>query len=373
MRKYLYCILISVFFYLSSSSQFTKESEDLLYAKIDSLKKAAPKLNGKAKVDCLNTIVDQYQIMDEDNQMQIDSAGPYATQSFNEAKRIGYKRGLGYAYLKMTYLRLLGAVNYKRKNPEPEPGSFELIQEQIDQAMQIAGAINDNVMAGSAYAFKAWLEQLKGDDKPNINILNKGINLIEDNSAKQPKGQYREMEYTHCIQCTGEEFRLGELHSWLSGWQTNESEKIESLKKALVYYKKSEADLAVINTYTAIISTLFTANKIDKGIEILKQADDYIQTNKNVNSKLSLYLKLSAFFWGLGDFENGLEYSRRSVKIVENLEKNANESNKKNINWGQVYFWMGRFYRLADDYVTALKFFFMKAQASSTNAVCDVN
>ena len=267
MRKYIFCTLISAFFYLSSYSQFTKESEDFLYAKIDSLKKAASKLNGKTKVDCLNTIVDQYQIMDEDNQMQIDSAGPYAIQSLNEAKRIGYKRGLGYAYLKMSYLGLLRAVNYKRKNPEPEPGSFKLIQEQIDQAMRIAGEINDNVMAGSAYAFTAWLEQLKGHDDQHIKTLKQGISLIEDNFAKQPKGQYREMDYTHCIQCTGEEFRLGELYSWLSGSQTNESEKMESLKKAIIYYKKSEADPAVINTYIGMISTLFSADKIEKGIE----------------------------------------------------------------------------------------------------------
>ena len=357
MKKYLFLISFLLFFYASSFAQFSKEQETFLYAKIDSLKKAAPKLNGRAKVDCLNTIVDQYQIMDEDNQMQIDSAGPYAMQSLDEAKRIGYKRGLGYAYLKMSYLRLLRAVNYKRKNPEPEPGSFKLIQEQLDQAMQIAGDINDNIMAGSAYALTAWLEQLKGYDEQHINILKKGISLIENNLATQPKGQYSEMDYTHCIRCTGEEFRLGELYSGLSYSQTNESEKMESLKKAIIYYKKSEADPAVVNIYIGMISTLFTADKLDKGIEILKQADEYFQTKKNDSSKLALYLKLSAFFWGLGDFENGLEYSRRSVRIVENLEKDIKESNNKNIEWGQVYFWMGRFYRLADDYITALKFF----------------
>ena len=94
MKKYLFLISFLLFFYISSFAQFSKEQERFLYAKIDSLKKAAPKLNGRAKVDCLNTIVDQYQIMDEDNQMQIDSAGPYAMQSLDEAKRIGYKRGL---------------------------------------------------------------------------------------------------------------------------------------------------------------------------------------------------------------------------------------------------------------------------------------
>ena len=130
MRKKCFCILIPVFFSLLSHSQFTKESEAFLNAKIDSLKKVVLGLNGKAKVDCLNTIVDQYQIMDEDNQMQIDSAGPYARQAYVYANKIGYERGLGYACLKLSYIKLLWGQNHKDdiKNTDKYSDSLKSIE-----------------------------------------------------------------------------------------------------------------------------------------------------------------------------------------------------------------------------------------------------
>ena len=124
MRKYLFFTLLPVSIWTTSHSQFTKESESFLYAKIDSLKKAVSSLNGKDKVDCLNSIVDQYQIMDEDNQMQIDSAGPYARQAHNYAVEIGYKRGLGYACLKLGYINLVWATVHKNDKSNPTISPF---------------------------------------------------------------------------------------------------------------------------------------------------------------------------------------------------------------------------------------------------------
>src|SRR5436190_8111903 len=113
MRKYLITISLLVSFCLPSFSQTPREI--VLQKKMDSLKRVVPGLKGKAKVDCLNTIVDIYQILDDEDQMQVDSATPYAKQSLNEAKRIGYKRGLGYAYLKTSYCDILRAEIYITK------------------------------------------------------------------------------------------------------------------------------------------------------------------------------------------------------------------------------------------------------------------
>ena len=140
MKKHLFCTLFPVLFFLSSFSQFSKESETFLYAKIDRLKKSIPNLNGKAKVDCFNAIVDQYQIMDEDNQMQIDSAGPYARQAYVYAIKIGYERGLGYACLKQSYIKLLWGQNHKDdiKNTDKYADSLNSIQKLIAEGMQIS-------------------------------------------------------------------------------------------------------------------------------------------------------------------------------------------------------------------------------------------
>jgi len=216
MRKYWFCTLISVFFSLLSHSQFTKESEAFLNAKIDSLKKVVPGLNGKAKVDCLNTIVDQYQIMDEDNQMQIDSAGPYARQAYNNAIKIGYKRGLGYAYLKLSYINILwGQIHIDdAKYSVNFTDSLNSIEQQLNKGIKISTEINDLTMMGSAYALLGWVERLKGNKGQQITHLKKAISYIE-RQAIQPKNDYNEMNYSNCSECSGQEFRLAELYSWL--------------------------------------------------------------------------------------------------------------------------------------------------------------
>ena len=118
-----------------------------------------PSLKGSAKVDCQNAIVDIYQILDEDDQMQVDSASPYATLAFNGAKKIGYKRGMGYACLKMAYIGILeGIVN--NDDIIKAPGFIDKIENQINQAKQIGGELNDDAMTGSSYYLLSMLQNL---------------------------------------------------------------------------------------------------------------------------------------------------------------------------------------------------------------------
>ena len=55
----------------------------------------------------------------------------------------------------------------------------------------------------------------------------------------------------------------------------------------------------------------------------------------------------------LGDFENGLEYGKRSVQIAEDLLKLKDAGDADTLRLGQGYFRMGRFYTIAGDYETA--------------------
>jgi tetratricopeptide (TPR) repeat protein len=395
MRKYLFSLLIPVFFYFSSSAQFTKESEAFLYAKIDSLKKIVPTLKGNAKIDCLNTIVDQYQIMDEDNQMQIDSAGPFARQAYTHALNIGYKRGLGYASLKLSYINLLWGQIHKDDNKYKGiyTDSLNSAGKLIAQSIDISKQLNDFTMMGSAYYFLGWLEGLKGNKEKQLKYHKEAISFIERQTI-QPKNDYTEMNYTNCRDCSGQEFRLAELYSGLARLDSN---KNEALKKALLLYKKAEAYPAVSNTYSTLIymadysgkteeakglineaisyfkqigdlsqvgdfyrrlATLIgVKNDSEVGIEYFKKALFYFHEAGDEQGELSATTMMSASSFAIGDFENSLEFSKKSIQLVEKMIAAQGNKKIKNDEWGKAYYWMARIYSAAGgDFETALGF-----------------
>jgi len=139
MRKYL--MLISLIASVNASLFSQDSMEVVLHNKMDSFKRTVQGKTGKEKVDDLNRIVDLYEILDEDNQMQVDSATPYARQAISEAKRIGYKRGLGYANLKMSYCEWRRNGIYLQKNKKNDPGILVSLDEMLKQSTQIGEEI----------------------------------------------------------------------------------------------------------------------------------------------------------------------------------------------------------------------------------------
>jgi len=193
MRKNILTVLVCVFTcpYLFSQIGISRQRE--LQRKQDSLKAIVSNLNGIAKVDALNKIVDIYQYLDDDNQMQVDSATPYAVQSTIEAKKIGYRRGLGYSYLKQAYCEYLKALIYKDKNKIPDPNHLESLDQMTKQAMLIGEELNDEIMIASSYLSLGRIEKLKGKIEGTLDFYKKAIASIEKNSSSNQKYDYKEM------------------------------------------------------------------------------------------------------------------------------------------------------------------------------------
>ena len=323
---------------------------------INDLTVKLPSTSGKAKVDLLNTIVDLYQIWDDDNQMQVDQACPFATQAFNEAKKINYKRGLGYAILKLAYCELLRAGIHKAKNKFVETSSITTIEGQVSQSLKISKEIKDQVMTGSTYVLMGRLEGLKGNKEKHISYLKTGIEIIEKYAPLQSKKAYREQIYTgSCDSCDGYEFRLAELYSTLNFFQPNKSDDFEYTRKALSYYERSGAKTVMAIIYERIgQSTVFT--NLRASIQNFKLAASLAEQDKNEELEMRLNLKLCAMYWNSGDFENGLVYSKKSARLAEKLLKQKHTPGNKNQDLGLANYWMGRFYLIGGDYETAMWF-----------------
>jgi hypothetical protein len=313
MRKYLLCTLITVLFYLSSLSQFTKESEDLLYAKIDSLKRAAIRLSGKAKVDCLNTIVDQYQIMDEDNQMQVDSAGPYARQAYSNSIKVDYKRGLGYASLKLSYIKLLWGQIHKddKKYSGSYADSLNSAGKLISESIHISKELSDFTMMGSAYHLLGWMEGLRGNKEKQLQYHQEAISFIE-RQAIQPKNEYAEMNYTNCRDCSGQEFRLAELYGGLGRLTLNKS---DALKKALLLYKKAEAYPAVSTTYSGLIYIANSDGNAEEAKGLINEAISYFKNKGDSKQVGDFFMHLARVFGVKNNTKAAVDNFRKAVSL----------------------------------------------------------
>ncbi len=348
MRNKLIITGLLISFYLSSFSQ-TEKQIAVLEQKMDSLKRIVPGLKGTAKVDGLNSIVDIYQILDDEDQMQVDSATPYAKLSIIEAKRIGYKKGLGYAYLKMSYCEILKADLHGH-----EPGVIESIESQINQAIGISDVLNDNVMKGSAYWLISRLNAVNNKKEQRINSILKSITYFKQPLPKKINGTYNGLDYVFCDGCVKNELRVAQLYMELIFVLKGSSSANEYVNLAITYYQKSGAGDELGNVYMRLARLLGVGNDAPVALYYFKKAADFFHESRNEQDELWATTMICASYYAMGDFENGLEYIKRSVQLVEKLSSESPNSKTKYAEFGKAYYWMARIYSAAGDHETAI-------------------
>ena len=92
----------------------------------------------------------------------------------------------------------------------------------------------------------------------------------------------------------------------------------------------------------------------ETAVEYFKKAIPHFELSGNKQQELNATTMVCASYWTVGDYENGFEYSKKSVGLAEKFAKhNVPELSK--VLLGRAYYWMGRFYSAAGDYETALK------------------
>ncbi len=355
MRKYL--ILISLIASVNAPSFSQDPMEISLHNKMDSLKRIVQGKTGKEKVDDLNRIVDLYQVLDEADQMQVDSATPYARQAIDEAKRIGYKRGLGYANLKFSYCEILRAEIYFRKNKKNETRLIESIEGLIKEVMQIGEELGDNIMIGSAYSFAGWVEKngvIVSTEKA-IFFIKMAIASFEKSLKTSQSDGYKEMEFTFCPDCKKVELRIAWLYMDLIHLQKDNKENEQYLNLAISYSEKAGANSEMIGkTYMRYGIWVGGGTTTETGLEYFKKAIPHFQLSGNKQEELEAITMVASRYWYTGDLEKGFEYSKKSVSLAEKIAKEK-PANLIKVELGKAYFWMGRYYDAAGDYETALK------------------
>ena len=350
MRKYILTAFLLGSIYLSSFSQNTVN--DIIQRKVDSLEKLLPGTKGNERVDCLNKIAHGLLwLWDEDDPELYNKACSYTTQSYNEAKKIGYKRGIGYAYLRMI------ECENGRDNDNRNASSFANEENYALQALKIGEELNDNILIGTSYKHLSWVERRKSDMDKYKNYLLQAIAYFEKPLKQQPKGTYSELSFTDCSDCQGNEFTLAQLYLAQTGLQLIFNPvRVELMEKAIFYYLKSGAKSNAAGTYLDIAIVVAYFKDIETSIGYTKKAISLFHKNGDENGEFRAYIALCDSYFNLGDFENGLQYSNKSVLLAEKLARNKGTSNGKDFKLSEAYYWMGKFYSIANDFETAFAF-----------------
>ncbi len=324
---------------------------------MDSVKKILPTQKGKDKVNCYNLLSESYYWIWDENDKHIDTACMYSNKAYEEAKKINYKTGIAYAKANIAHCTL-AAVDKNRDNNDKEPAYIQAYKAEQD-ALNLADQLKDDYLSGLIYFHLAWYEKWWGTQDKFKSNTQKAIQHFEKISGDEFKNSYKPLMLVNCPDCKGAEALLAHLYQDLSTitGEFNTTMK-DQLEKAIFYYQKVGDKSGLGRAYQAYASFITITKDIEIGIEYLKKAVFVFREDNNQGKELEAITSLCSSYWTLGDFENGLDYGKKSLQIAEKLIRNKDAGIMDSLRLGQAYYWIGRFYSIASDYETA--FVFMK-------------
>ena len=155
MRKTLLILTSFVFFQsLFSQDDYSKK----VHREFDSLKNILQTKKGQEKVDCLNALARKsFDLPLSSWRAEADTARPFALLANKEAKRIGYKKGLGYSYVNLGTIDCMMFGTYAQQERRFDTLTFNSAQQNAKKAISIGEEINEFKLLGEAYFVLNWL------------------------------------------------------------------------------------------------------------------------------------------------------------------------------------------------------------------------
>jgi len=318
--------------------------EDMVVARqmVDSLKKELKTAKGDKRIDCLNQLAHTYYwIWDEDDKV-LDSACMVAEQVYELAKKSTYKKGLGYATLNKAHC-FSGSTDQNKNNNNSETNYLQA-EKWAQQAIKIGEEIKDYRLIGDVYNMLKGMERWKGSAAKHKEYVEKTISHYEKPETEN---------------LPGKEKTLGSLYQQYAQILASEGKGITDIKnqidKAIFYYSKIGNKWGLGDAYYTLGLTANQTMNLEAGLEYLVKALNLFKEVKNQRGELNVSRDLCSAYWNMGDFENGLNLARASLRLAEELIKYNGSADSLRL--GQAYFWVARFYEIAGDYPTSFAFF----------------
>lgn len=184
MRKHL--ILFSVVLLIADQS--FGQSRFWTQVGIRSLQYKLQSLKDSERVDCLNLLVRKISSLDISWAATIDTMTELSLESNNLAKKIGYKKGLGYSHLRLAENvedRHDDIMTFRKKNNN---GMFHREEEHVRAAIRIGEETNDYYLLGHAFYQLASLASNKRDTQVYEKSVEKSLYYFNNGVSREDHG-----------------------------------------------------------------------------------------------------------------------------------------------------------------------------------------
>ncbi|HUR65757.1 MAG TPA: histidine kinase [Chitinophagaceae bacterium] len=336
---------------------------------IDSLKKLLPGLRLSARVDCMNTLAHKYSWLPETDKQKIDSFIYYCIEANKEAKRIDYKKGLGYSYLGLANIEATKAKIYYDEHDDIDTPHIKRAEEYNKEALLIGEKIKNKVIQGGAWwnlasliEMRNWntdFEKWKPDMSQYEDYLKKAVLIHQASGVELQNESYKEQGFVNCTGCIGNERWLGGLNREIGRIYTRRKDfgtAVQYIQKAIGYYEKANETELLGDAFTMLANVHMQAGRFDNQESALKKASNYFRLAGDEAKENQACLTLATNFITRGDFEKGFEYCQRSIELAEKLSANRPSGKLPDRILAQSLFFMSRLYNIAGDYETALQY-----------------
>ena len=329
MRNYILITALLLICHFSSLCQYSEELRNEIHRadslKIENLKKQLPALNGIALIDSMLSLAGKYGNIGGSGGFvhRFDSAYRYLSLANEEAKKIGYKKGMGSA--------LVGMANYEVISAFKNKTNFSVAEKYLQQGIQAGEEISDNEILGFAYL-----------------VLSKIKNSIENEKKA----------YDYYVKAGNQDMQAV-MAGWLCeafSYKGEYEEGIEycqaALKLTQISAKKRANDewghLSVLDSYNSISSLYEAAGDYETALNYLSQARRYAA---NFNMGPMNDDETAKLFITMSQIDSAIYYLNRFKN------KKPSDLNEANWNQTQANLISGKIYLLQKDYDKAINIF----------------
>lgn len=359
------------FFFLTSA----QINDSIAWRKVDSINRIISTTKGRNKIDCYNLLAECYlQIWDDDHVKQFDTACTYANMAYEEAKKINYRTGVGYAKAALLW-QTISKIDDDKNNNDTEPAYIETYR-LAQEVLAIADQLKDDCLAGLVYNDLIWVEKWKAAMDSNTRFqpklqanTEKAIQHFEKITGNEFKGRYKPLMLVNCAGCKGAEAALASLHGALAVFFIKENNPHAKDEVNLaIHYCTMIGDMGLLGSEFSQLAQIFFLNYDYKRSEqAYFQAKEYFHQADEAEAEIAMLNEVSKIYEIRGDFENGIAAYKNSIKLIEEFFKNKSAGSATSIPAGQTFFWMARLYMVAGDYETALDILRQGRQYYPTN------
>ena len=302
MKKY---ILISAIILTSCLPAFAQPTESQF---IDSLKKHSLILHGVDKVDCLNYLAQTSPSTNTSLKLKADWIYKFATIALEEAKKIGYKKGIACSLTLLASHEWLRGVDL-RINKKDDTEANQGMKKYLSQAIPIAEQAGDNETLGQAYDLWGWMLYVKSKSTDN-----------------DGKAVYEKKSIEH-FALAGNKKKEGEICTWLSESYNQRGfyeEAFDYCKRALrlneevlsLAKTKEENDFRIFLYWQSLsdMADIYkTAGDYRTSLDYFNKAEQFALA-KNDSSLYDPFSKAEIFYLS-GNYDSSFSYINKAMKF----------------------------------------------------------